>query len=155
MSLYGKWRDVLLKNKYEIKGNEVHIEINHKGNLLVTTIDKEDLDIVDSFEGTWYGSKYKDRSTIYVTGTDHNGGDRISLKLHRLIANPKENELVDHKDGNGLNNTKDNLRTCDYKENARNTRVTRNNTSGSVGVSYRKDRRKWRAYITIDGKQKS
>lgn len=134
-------------------GEYIIININHKGETLSTVIDKTDLRITDDYEGTWSGSQYKKDGTIYVTSTDHNKGNPISLKLHRLITGANKGELVDHINGNGLDNRRSNLRVCGYEGNARNSRVKSTNTSGFPGVSYRKDRGKWRSYITIDGKQ--
>lgn len=62
--------------------------------------------------------------------------------------------MVDHIDGNGLNNTRVNLRVANSTENARNTRLRKDNTSGFKGVTWHKKNRKWRAVIKVDGGQK-
>ena len=67
--------------------------------------------------------------------------------LHRVIVNAKNNQEVDHRDGDALNNIRKNLRVCTHQENMRNQRVRINNTSGYRGVYYNKSHKKWRAQI--------
>ena len=68
--------------------------------------------------------------------------------LHTLLMNPEKGMLVDHVDGNKLNNCRDNLRVCSHAQNIQNQKISVRNTSGYKGVSYDKSRRKWTAYIT-------
>jgi hypothetical protein len=64
-------------------------------------------------------------------------------------------EFIDHKDLNKTNNSIDNLRLCTNKENSHNTLTRKDNTTGYKGVSLDKRCGKYRAYININGKQKS
>lgn len=85
-------------------------------------------------------------------------GSRGKLKnvfMHREILGAKRGELVDHIDGNKLNNQKANLRLCTRIENQRNRGISKMNTSGYKGVSYCKDTKKnWRSIICVgDGDQ--
>lgn len=59
---------------------------------------------------------------------------------------------VDHVNGQGLDNRWTNLREATKTENAWNTGIRSNNTSGFKGVSWSKDRQKWVATITVNGK---
>lgn len=84
-----------------------------------------------------------------------------NLKMHRIILARKlerqsllPTEYVDHIDGNGLNNRRENLRLASCSQNNRNTRKRSNNTSGYKGVSKVKNREKWIAQIFIDGTNK-
>lgn len=72
--------------------------------------------------------------------------------MHRLIMNPLNNLFIDHKDGNGLNNQKENLRICTQAQNIGNSIISKNNKSGIKGVCWDKARNKWRASITINNK---
>ncbi len=60
---------------------------------------------------------------------------------------------VDHINGNGLDNRWCNLRVVTASENSRNMRRPVNNTSGAIGVHWRSDCQKWRAFIKSGGKQ--
>lgn len=59
------------------------------------------------------------------------------------------NVVVDHKDGNAFNNRKNNLRICTQGENVLNKSFVSNNTSGFIGVSYRKDRNSYDPEIRL------
>lgn len=57
------------------------------------------------------------------------------LYMHRLIlGNPSER--VDHRDGDGLNNRRANLRTCSHAQNMANARLPERNQSGFRGVNW-------------------
>lgn len=62
---------------------------------------------------------------------------------------------VDHEDGNGLNNRWSNLREANSADNAKNQRLPANNTSGTVGIYFRKERNRWEASIEINRRHKS
>ncbi len=81
---------------------------------------------------------------------------RKIVYMHRQIMNAPAGVCVDHKYGNGLNNTKDNLRFATITENNRHrTKRIKTASSKYKGVSRIKKNKKWRAYInTDDSKQK-
>jgi hypothetical protein len=58
---------------------------------------------------------------------------------------------VDHIDGDGLNNTRSNLRVVTKTQNMQNRRINKNNTSGHKGVAWDKESQKWMAYISSHG----
>lgn len=63
----------------------------------------------------------------------------------------KEDE-IDHIDHNPLNNRAENLRKADRSTNGRNLSIGANNTSGVIGVYWRKREQKWLAQIKVDQK---
>lgn len=76
---------------------------------------------------------------------------RTSMRMHRFILSAPHGLMVDHKDRNGLNNTRDNLRFATASQNGHNAGISLRNTSGYKGV-YKEDK-KWIASITINRKQ--
>jgi hypothetical protein len=73
--------------------------------------------------------------------------------MHKLIITTGKNQVVDHINGNTLDNRKSNLRICNKKENAAHrVKLSDNNTSGVHGVSWHKLKRKWIASIGFNKK---
>ena len=81
-----------------------------------------------------------------------------SYSHHRLaflyMTGSFPTEEVDHINGIRTDNRWVNLRAVARLENRKNVRMLDSNTSGHVGVRWLKDRKKWRAYIKSDRKQK-
>ena len=67
--------------------------------------------------------------------------------------NATKEEIVDHINRNKVDCRKNNLRKCTEQQNSFNKGIKITNTSGVIGVSWRKDRQKWRAYITFNYEQ--
>jgi hypothetical protein len=68
--------------------------------------------------------------------------------LHRMIIDVPGGMMVDHINGNRLDNRRCNLRVCTNRQNCQNQTIARkDNTSGYKGVSYSRRHRKWRAWI--------
>ena len=63
------------------------------------------------------------------------------------MLQPKKNECIDHRNRDKLDNRRENLRIATHTINNRNIPIKNNNTSGCVGVSWYKERKKW--YTTI------
>lgn len=61
--------------------------------------------------------------------------------------------LVDHINGDGLDNRRANLRQATHAENMRNRRRAISNRSGYKGVYWVRDRRKWKAQIKAGGRK--
>lgn len=74
------------------------------------------------------------------------------ILLHRLIMEFPEGYDIDHINHNKKDNRKNNLRICSHQNNARNSMISKNNTSGITGVYWSKISNKWYAYIMVDRK---
>jgi hypothetical protein len=57
--------------------------------------------------------------------------------LHRAISGAEAGSDVDHIDGDGLNNSRANLRACNAKENAGNRRKNRHYRNGATSSRYK------------------
>jgi hypothetical protein len=75
------------------------------------------------------------------------------ILMHRQIMQPPKGMVVDHIDGNKVNNCRFNLRVCTRKENVRNKRRRSNSSSRFKGVGYYKRSRKWCAKISCMGER--
>jgi hypothetical protein len=73
---------------------------------------------------------------------------RIVFLMHHGFL-PKH---LDHIDGNKLNNKIENLREATHSQNMMNVKIKKNNTSGTKGVCFDKQRKKWLVRITIQNK---
>ena len=98
----------------------------------------------------------RDGNTYYaMTSVKGEDGRHHKIPLHRFIVNPPSGCLVDHGDGDGLNNRRANLRVATLSENQWNKARSRNNTSGFKGVrlaGWTSGSKRWRATIFYDGK---
>ena len=84
-----------------------------------------------------------------------NGPNKDRFYMHRIILNAPTGKVVDHINGDKLDNRKDNLRICNQSVNGLNrTKNNLNNTSGFRGISYDKTRNKYRVHLKINYKQK-
>lgn len=61
--------------------------------------------------------------------------------------------MVDHRNGDKLDNRTENLRPATIKENNRNKRAQRNGRSGFKGVAWDSTSGRWKAHIYADGKR--
>lgn len=83
------------------------------------------------------------------------GGKFTIGYLHRHILGICDGDvIIDHIDGNPLNNQRSNLRTCNRKQNSQNSARYSSNKTGYKGVYFDKQMKKFRARIVIDGKSK-
>ena len=105
-------------------------------------IDKDDYEKVKGYR--WY----KDCNGYIVSR-------HSALFLHRLITNCESDKVVDHINHDKQDNRKANLRICTRAENNKNHILSKSNTSGITGVCWSNAKNKYRAYICINGKQKS
>jgi hypothetical protein len=121
------------------------IPLNHGQQALV---DEEDY--ARLFVHTWRALK-SERSWHVV----RMGKDRVTVYMHREILGfgPGDPE-VDHRDCNGLNNCRSNLRPATKSQNVANAPARKDNQSSFKGVYLRRDRtwNKYHAQIRVSGK---
>lgn len=113
----------------------------------VALVDVEDYDYLS--KSKWCVEK-TNNNVYYATKNWSKG-----IKMHNAIMRTKKGEQVDHRNHNGLDCRRSNLRTCTSAQNARNRRISSRNTSGYKGVSYVKSRNCWVACIHINSKNKN
>ena len=113
-------------------------------------IDASDIHLVIGYNWNVMEVKRKDGS-IYVRYAIR-AENKKPILMHRVISGSPSGLDVDHKDSDGLNNTRTNLRIATRHQNMANRRTNVNNKSGVKGVWWCKRREKWRVGISLMGK---
>ena len=116
-------------------------------------VDDEDFERVNKFRWCMdiqHGIYYAVRTVRDNTG-------RCSQEImHRKIMNCETEKIIDHIDGNGLNNQKSNLRFCTNQQNQMNRKPNEKSESRFKGVVFdHNNNNKCRALIRNNGKLKS
>lgn len=137
-------------NQIEIKDDyailKIHSETHGDFDILIDIDDVEEVSkhiwFINKFRGC--GGYYKH----YVINNKH-------TLIHRLIMKPEKGLVVDHINGDGLDNRKENMRICTRAENRHNSGKYINNKSGHKGVFLYKYTKvpKWVAHIEVDKKR--
>lgn len=115
-------------------------------------IDHSDSDLVNRYVWSIERKGHTSYAVCYLDPSDLTR----CIRMHRLIMQPKPDEVVDHIDGNGLNNQRFNLRICTLAENSRNRRKSPGRSSNYKGVTKTTGRKKcWKAQIATGAKVRS
>jgi hypothetical protein len=114
-------------------------------------IDAEDADRICAHR--WHLKRKKDQpERLYVQRTVRltpgRAGKKTSVMLHTEVARALPGQLVDHRNGNGLDNRKENLRVTTHRGNSTNVTKSANQKRGGFkGVSWHPKAKKWQASI--------
>lgn len=128
---------------------DILVSLTPLKNNLFTVIDISDRDLATQ---KWY-SECRPDFKQYARRSDRTKAFMHRIILSRMLGrNLKQGEIVDHIDGNGLNNKRSNLRLATYRLNNINRSADSNSTSKYKGVSYIKSRQKWAVAIKIKSK---
>jgi hypothetical protein len=113
--------------------------------------------IIDPEKGTIHrliecGGRAKDNGYVHIK---LNGRTYCA---HRVIWEYKFGPIphgmqIDHINGVRNDNRIENLRLATHAQNAQNRKLRTDNTSGHVGVTYKKQSRRWEARIDVDGER--
>lgn len=118
--------------------DSISIPLNHD---LAALIDATDADRVLARD--WYAVWQHNRWYVHSWGNDA----RRPILLHRFVIDAPDGVLVDHRNGDGLDCRRANLRQCDHFGNMQNARLSRANTTGFKGVTFHAKSQRWRAQI--------
>jgi len=107
--------------------------------------DLEDYDLIKNY--CW--DLHSDTNNSYIRAYSHTENNiHKYIFLHNLVSNNlNSNLVVDHIDGNTMNNRKYNIRICKQIYNIKNLKLYKTNKSGTKGVYYSKKTNKWIANI--------
>jgi hypothetical protein len=112
-------------------------------------IDESDYEFLSQFR--WYKSLMGYACTPKARSIRPTKPKLNSILMHRILLNAERGQVIDHINGNPLDNRRENLRVCTTKQNVRNRKKSesgREKTSSIYkGVSLRKADLKWCAFI--------
>ena len=120
---------------------------------MVALVDPDDYEYLISF--SWCAANNRNDRFVAMR-TDRNGEKQRSILMHRAIIgeeNISKGEVIDHVNGNPLDNRRENLRICKRGLNMKNCKKYKNNKTGFIGVFYYKRLGKWTASIQSDGER--
>lgn len=111
-----------------------------------TLVDDLDYEVLKRW--TWHAKKDKS-GKIYVQHTTHVGGTPVALKMHRFLMECPRGKVIDHINGDSLDNRRENLRIVSVRENNFNIRRVAGAT-GLRGVSYNRSSKMYEANVSKD-----
>ena len=111
-----------------------------------TKVDDSDFEILNQYK--WCASVGRNGYVYAISRIKHGG----KIIMHRLLLKPNCKEVVDHIDGDTLDNRRENLRIATRRQNKWNSKKIYA-SSGFRGVQQTNDHcNRWRARIKIDNK---
>lgn len=132
------------KNEYIFENNYIKIILQSNGKILedYAIIDIDDYDKVKDYR--WHLEKSRG-DLKYVA--DCSGGK--TKRLHNIIMGVYDDKVIDHINGNGLDNRKQNLRIATFSENGLNSK----SRGGKLGLKniIQQSKNSYRVQIKIDG----
>lgn len=116
-------------------------------------VDDEDIEVLAKYNWQAYVDKKSPTKTVYAYRRAPRP-KRGRIWMHRVLLSAPDGVKVDHRDGNGLNNRRSNIRTASDSQNLCNGAIRSDNTSGFKGVHFLAGARKkqWEARIHVGGK---
>lgn len=118
----------------------------------VAVIDADDVHLVAG--RNWAALVSKRRKAVYAARVITDGGKQTMILMHRLVSDAPDGMVVDHIDGDGLNNRRANIRHCTRSQNNMNVGLRSDNAIRLKGVCLDKRVNRWKAEIRCDGKRK-
>jgi len=112
----------------------------------MTYLDDADYDRAQAYR--WHKT-----SNGYVAGSVVEQGARKRVYLHRWLLDAQPGQLVDHIDGNPLNNRRSNLRLATRSQNQANRRRNRSSRSRYKGVTWHTRQQRWMARLQVNGRR--
>lgn len=134
----------------------IEIKLTGLGGGHVALVDKGDIGLVSS--NKWYAARRKNKVYACTNVRPPQVIRPTIIYMHRLIR-PDLN-MIDHEDGNGLNNQRSNLRTTTHVTNGQNSDRRLTSPWPHKGVRCRPDKgrksgRSWQARIVVRGREHS
>jgi len=116
----------------------------------VAVVDDEDYERINQYKWRVLKTPY----TFYAIRSKRVGKKTLYFYMHREILGlqPKDGISTDHRDHNGLNNRKSNIRACSKGENAMNSHPWKTKASRFKVIRPGRTGKGWEARIKFQGK---
>lgn len=143
------WSDVVaMDTRIQAGDGYPYVPLTINGRVVVIPLTRGKHAVLDVSD--WPRARHRRWHTIgpmpsgqfYAESTD-------GVLLHRLIMRPPQGTLVDHKENDGLDCRRNNLRLCTVAQNQANQHA-RLRSSGIKGVHWHKAAKKWCAQIRVN-----
>ena len=124
----------------------IEIPVGRHG--LVAIIDHADSDLISPH--TWY--PWANKGKLRTVNWAYTRTGDVTTYMHRMILEAKKGQIIDHADGDGLNNRRCNLRFCTNSQNQANSPAP-TGISGFRGVFWegKYPNKPWRAAVYNHG----
>jgi hypothetical protein len=118
-----------------------------------TIVDAGDFDWLSQWN--WWADKNPKTGKFYALRADQINNRAPKVRMHRLILGCNDSEEGDHRNCDGLDNRRDNLRKCTRRENTRNRKLPATSTTGYKGVFFHREckTKPWQARIFASPKK--
>lgn len=133
-------KDVQASEKYGVSVYRAYLVGNKKFVLV------EERDLPKVLRHRWRA--FKPRNTWYA----YTSVKRDALYMHDLVMSREKGTEIDHRNRDGLDNVRQNLRKATRSQNISNSGLRKNNTSGYKGVCFLRRERKWVAAIGFNSR---
>jgi hypothetical protein len=115
-----------------------------------TILDQEDYYLYGHIK--WCLGAHRARAYA-ISGARDRKGKIQTISLHGVIMKPRKGLVVDHRNGDSLDNRKANLRLATRTQNSCNKQKTKSKTTSKyIGVSYEKGQKRWAVKVKYRGK---
>lgn len=122
-----------------------------------TMVDDDIFDLVKDLKWHEFSAGKKTKVSYAIHSLPRGFVPYREMRLHHFVAGyPLHGKVIDHIDGNGLNNLRSNLRVVSRRQNSCNRWEKRNNKTSSKysGVSFCKRTGKWAVFASLNGRNK-
>lgn len=142
-------RIYMVQNDFKIIGSNT-VEVYYKG--YIALFDLEDFNYLNKSR-IYFSEHYLPKGKVYVNIQTFLDGRKQSVS-RVILREKRKDKVVDHINGNRLDNRKINLRSISFKDNAKNKfNYSNNRTSKMSGVTYISKKEIWVARIQVNGKR--
>ena len=108
----------------------------------------DDEDFTEVSKHTWTLAQHNGVNFYAITHIK-----RKTISMHRLLLNAQPGSLVEHKNDDGLDNRRENLKFGTRRSNALNAKVQSNSVSGVKGVTWDKQAGTWLVQAHVIGRK--